>query len=183
MLKFDRSTPDWTPLVPGELGKLHLSGSQGDLDIFSVYMPTGSQASEGNDLPSMRGRIRSILARFFSSSSVLSLVGGDFNFVACDEDRYTKTSMTWSGRRDAAEQKDWEDQVELPHSLHELHQPMATHNSGIAWSRLDTGYSNHHVVEQMDARFGCSCLDWCPQLSHHRPVFFSKPGPLLAKRK
>ena len=49
---------------------------------------------------------------------------------------------------------------------------MATYDSGIARSRLDRVYANHHVSDQMDAKFGCACLDWVPHLSNHRPVVF-----------
>ena len=51
---------------------------------------------------------------------------------------------------------------------------MVTHSSGLARSRLDRVYSNHHVAEQLDSRLGCACLDWVPQLSHHRPIVFFK---------
>ena len=173
LAKFELASPTWTPLVTGEVGKLHLSGNSGDLDIFSVYMPTGNQAGDRGDLAGLRGGIRGVLANnIVGQMMALSTIGGDFNFVTSNEDRYTKATMSWSGHKDAAEQKDWEDRLEKPHGLHELHQPMATHNSGVARSRLDRLYTNHHVAEQLDSRFGCSCLDWCPQHSHHRPVVF-----------
>ena len=42
------------------------------------------------------------------------------NFVPCNEDRFTKKSMSWSGSRDHEEQVDWERKMEAPHGLREL---------------------------------------------------------------
>ena len=58
-----------------------------------------------------------------------------------------------------------------------FNQPMATHDSGHVKSRLDRVYTNHHVCDQIDSRFGCACLDWAPHLSHHRPVVFFRHRP------
>ena len=171
--KFKRKPPEWIPVVAGEVGCLRLFGEEGDLDIYSIYLPTGNQAVEGASLSSLRDHVRTHIGSTLRPyNQALSILGGDFNYVTDPEDRYSKETMSWSGGKDEKDQKDWVDKVEERHRVHEIYQPMATHSSGRARSRLDRVYSNHHVGDQLDARYGCACLDWAPHLSHHRPVTF-----------
>ena len=55
-----------------------------------------------------------------------------------------------------------------------MQQPMATHDSCLARSRLDRVYIAQHEAEQLDSQLGCSPLEWRKDLSHHRPVLFFK---------
>ena len=154
---------------------LSLKGPAGNLDIFSLYLPTGGQADEEDDsLVALRSGIRKGLNKAIKDKlHALTLVGGDMNYVTSPEDRFSKSSMRWSGAKDSKEQEEWVELVEKVHGLHEIFQPMATHSSGRARSRLDRIYSNHHVADQLNAKLSCACLEWVPHLSHHRPVIFN----------
>ncbi len=91
--------------------------------------------------------------------------------------------MQWSGERDIREHLDWQAKLGDKHSFHEIYQPMATHDSGLARSRLDRIYSNQHVSDQLDAKYGCAALDWVQHLSHHRPVTFFRFKEKKSDRK
>ena len=117
--------------------------------------------------------IRSDIPRVMSPrTSALTIIGGDFNYVTDSEDRYAKASMQWTGAKDLREAEDWKNKIESPFAMHEIYQPVGTHSSGIARSRLDWVYVNNHVCDQQDAKYGCACVEWVPNLSHHRPVVF-----------
>jgi len=171
--KFKRRDPEWTALAAGEIGCLRLYGDEGDLDLFSIYLPTGNQARGGAGLQQLRDQRRATMAEGLRpNTQALTVIAGDFNYVTDPEDRYSKESMAWTGGKDEREQRDWATKVEDSHNFHEIYQPMATHDSALARSRLDRVYTNHHVADQLDARYGCACLDWAPHLSHHRPLAF-----------
>ena len=55
--------------------------------------------------------------------NVLTLMGGDFNWVVCDADRRTHATMATAGKRDAGEEKQFQTCVAQRHGLAELHQP------------------------------------------------------------
>jgi len=172
LMKFSRKSPEWIPVAQGEVSCLRLFGKEGDLDLFSIYMPTGNQAREGN-LRTARDTLRSKISMTLRPRThALSILAGDFNYVTDPEDRFTKKTMSWSGGKDECEQLDWASRVEEVHGIHEIYQPMATHDCGLARSRLDRIYSNHHTGDQLDSKYGCACLDWAPHLSSHRPVTF-----------
>lgn len=57
---------------------------------------------------------------------------------------------------------------------------MYTHDSGLARSRLDRVYANHHVADHLDKIFTCTALPWTP-LSAHRPLSFSRSTPRRKK--
>ena len=61
--------------------------------------------------------------------------------------------------------------------LHELHQPELTHASATSRSRLDTIYTNQHVIEQLDREVKSVALEWKPSLSNHRAVLMSRRAP------
>jgi len=47
---FASMPPQWIDISPGEIGCLQLTGSSGNLDLFSIYFPTGNQATPGSTL-------------------------------------------------------------------------------------------------------------------------------------
>ena len=171
--KFSSGPPQWSELVPGELACLHLRGQEGNLDLYSAYFPTGMQADEEATLFNKRALCRSRLHGHLSPGDLcLSIVGGDFNYVIADRDRINLRSLQHSGNSDARDQNEWIGLFNGAKELQELHQDMATHATSQVRSRLDRVYTSQHLANQLDSRLGCTPLDWCPDLSHHRPLAF-----------
>ena len=142
---------------------------------MATYFPTGKSGDLENSLKLQREELRSGVARcIYDSDSVLTIIAGDFNWVSSPEDRCTKASGDESGGRDQVEEADWDTKVLKGKGAHELWQPMATHDSALARSRLDRVYATQHVIDQVDSQLACFALEWCPTLSNHRPVAFSK---------
>ena len=173
--QFSSKPPQWIHIQKGEAAVLRLSGPSGDLDLFVSYFPTGNQRNEDSSLSDLRFSLRAKLAEMVRPpSQALSLIAGDFNYVVSPEDRWTKSSAANSRVDDRSEQSHWESLLEGNLGLHELFQPMATHDNSASRSRIDRVYSNGHVVDQLDFQQGIAALEWCPKLSNHRPVIFFK---------
>ena len=176
MNKFKAHEPVWGEIHKGEAAILQLQGSEGNLDLFTVYMPTGNAASTDQERKSLllqRCNIRTKIAdRIKSPHGALSIIGGDFNYVTGNRERWTLAKGDWSSTDNSADQKDFLEKMG-PHSgMHELHQEHVTHRSGLAQSRLDRVYTNQHTAEQLDCSLGCAALEWDTEISHHRPVIF-----------
>jgi len=176
--KFNSQEPVWGEIHKGEAAMLQLQGKEGNLDLFSIYLPTGKAGSteqEKLSLLQQRGNIRRKVAdRIKLPHSALSILGGDFNYVTGDQDRWTLAKGDWSNTDNSADQKDFLDKMGPKTGLHELHQEHATHRNGLAQSRLDRVYINQHCSEQLDSSLGCAALEWDPSISDHRPVIFFK---------
>ena len=56
------------------------------------------------------------------------------------------------------------------------YQPLLTHNSALARSRLDRVYRNQHLAEQLDRRLVCAASE-ATQLSAHRAISFARRLP------
>ena len=82
-----------------------------------------------------------------------------------------------SGEGGAAEAEQWVRDMWSPGGLHELHQLVLTHCSGLARSRLGRAYNNHALVNQLDRDYFCLALP-PTGLSHHRPISFGRRGPV-----
>ena len=95
-------------------------------------------------------------------------------------DRWSKEAADWSSMADHREMEDWDNTFGGRNcALSELYQPHGTHDSAGARSRLDRVYVSSGIAEQLDAQLGCATLDWCKNLSDHRPlVFFRRVGKL-----
>jgi len=107
--KFQLADPKWFESVEGEAGVLRVRGSQGNLDLFSFYKPTGNQTGRGPSLQSLRSQIHTRLAAFVQRpDKCLTIMGGDFNYVSAHHDRWTKATADWSGRRDDGDEQDWQ---------------------------------------------------------------------------
>ena len=59
----------------------------------------------------------------------------------------------------------------------ELCQANMTHSSATSRSRFDRLYTNQHTSEQLDRKLTAVTLEWVPNLSNHRAVFFSRTRP------
>ena len=164
-------------LVTGRVGRLPLRGPQGALDLYVVYMPTGSNTSwERIQI------MRTIAMHMQSQSQVLSLVMGDFNFAAHVRDRWSKVQGNWSGDTDKVDQQEFNKLLGGPFHLHEIHQPSFTCDSARARSRIDRIYSNHHACDQLDRSYSCNVLLWT-DLSQHRPLSFNRVSPNRTRKK
>ena len=108
----------------------------------------------------------------------LSVLMGDFNWVAHPEDRWHKADGRYTGYRDARDETHFQTTLARPFALHELRQPAATHDNAHARSRLDRVYWNQPLSEQLDRLILCTALEWVPHLSAHRAVAFSRSRPL-----
>ncbi|CAK0893710.1 unnamed protein product, partial [Prorocentrum cordatum] len=80
----------------------------------------------------------------------LTVLGGDFNYVATQEDRMTLATQRPSGRRDAGEEAHFQAALGRRHGLHELSQGEHTHAAAGSRARLDIIYMNFHAAEQLD---------------------------------
>ena len=131
---------------------LRLRGRAGSLDVHVVYFATGTDgmvvprgapqpAGVGDDVLRQRRRMRAeVAAAMAPQSEVLSLLVGDFNWVARREDRISKGSGDFSGQADAREEVEATEVLWRPHGLYELRQGEPTHENAMVWSRLDRAY-------------------------------------------
>ena len=178
---FNPLGPDsWTEISKGRVGRLRLEGPSGDVDLYVTYFDSGATA----EIRAARRRLAHTLSANMSPHSRrLSIVMGDFNFVTVKEDRSTLATSQWSGESDLAEAELFDKILWKPHSFHELWQPHKTHQSGLASSRLDRVYSNHHVSDQLDRVYTCCALPPVPNLSAHNPISFARQIPREAGPK
>ncbi len=80
------SPPSWIEVVPGEVACLRLQGEHGCLDLYSVYFPTGMAGIGEESNFDKRCACRTRLANHLRApEQVLSIVGGDFNYVTKPE--------------------------------------------------------------------------------------------------
>ena len=184
--QFDAAPPNWIETVPGRAAVLQLRGNAGALDLHVVYFATGSDgmvvprgaaipAGVDEDARRQRRQMRTALAgRMAPASEALSIVMGDFNWVARREDRVSKATGDATGQTDAAEERHAEEVLYQPHGLYELRQEEPTHENAACRSRLDRAYWNADVAGQLDRSLLCSALEWVPHLSAHRALAFSR---------
>ena len=181
----------WQVLWPGRAGRLRLRGREGALDLIACYFHSGATVMEADlygdpdaqrtscsSFPVLRALLRDRLARHVANASqVLSILGGDFNWVTDAADRRTRSGATASGNRDAREERHFQAVLGRPFGLQEMHQAEMTFASTRARSRLDRVYCNQHVAEQLDRNIRAIALEWKPQVSDHRAVLFSRRLP------
>jgi exonuclease III len=170
LAKFNPVTNEsWVEIEQGRAGVLRLRGAEGALDIFVLYHHTGSSALAKAARDSTRTNISAAVR---PQPEVLSILMGDFNYVAHKRDRFSKVDANWSDNEDATEERRFCRILRDPFGFCELEQEEYTHDSARGRSRLDRIYSNHHLTDQLDRRIGCAALAWVRQLSAHRPVAF-----------
>ena len=99
--KFNPCLPtDWQEIEPGRSAILHLKGPQVAIDIVVIYWATG----EGSK--ASRRRSREVLAgQIAPAYKVLTVLAGDFNYVADRSDRICEktAALTGAGGQDDAE--------------------------------------------------------------------------------
>ena len=187
---FDQSLTQWIEVVPGRAAILRLKGPQGALDIHAVYFATGKSTilqtvtesdqsqSEHSNIRRQRQSMRCRMANHcLPQNTCLTVMAGDFNWVTMPQDRVSLTSAQFSTTDDSKDEQHWKTAVAQPIGLHELHQPLHTHSSAQARSRLDRVYWNQHFAEQLDRTLTCTTLEWQPSLSAHRAISFARKTP------
>ena len=108
---------------------------------------------------------------------MLSVLGGDFNWVTANSDRISISTASPSMRNDNGEDNHFKNHISIPHDLHEMFQSEPTHASASTRSRLDRIYCNQHVSEQLDRHLKVAALEWKVEVSNHRAVLFSRMLP------
>jgi hypothetical protein len=187
LMNFVAELTSWEEIVPGRAAVLRLRGPQGALDLHAVYFATGTPSLIAPQTPvetatvpihEQRQDMRTaVAAACCPSEEVLSIISGDFNWVAEPAGRVAKVNAEQSGGQDAKEERHWRQVLSLPLQFHELRQDGHTHDSALARSRLDRVYWNQAPSEQLDRQISCAALEWVPRLSAHRAVAFARRRP------
>ena len=116
-----------------------------------AYFPTGAGLTEhdyygfsaaeverASSFHGLRSCLRSRLSRAIAPrTSALTVIGGDFNYVADPFDRMSTTSGLCTGRRDTSEERHFQNVISTPFGLTEMYQPEPTHASASSRARLD----------------------------------------------
>ena len=180
LLNFNAVTDDsWEEVEPGRAAVLRLRGPQGALDIFVLYHHTGASTQAKSSRSSTRAFLSTAIQ---PQAEVLSILMGDFNYVAHHRDRFNKANNNGVESSDGTEESSFRRVLGEPFDLCELQQEEYTHDSALGRSRLDRVYSNHHLSDQLDRRIGCVALNWVPWFSAHRPlVFFDRLAPRIRR--
>ena len=154
----------WVPMETGRLARLELSGAQGKLNIYIVYLHPSSVSSQAESIRTLAQSLQ---------AGEHNIVLGDFNFVAHAHDRIDKASarFTGKGNRDIASSRSWE-QLIAP-KLTEFEQGDYTFEGHSCWSRIDRAYTNLHSALIASKQVACNVLH-CPRhLSEHKPIAIS----------
>ena len=175
----DGTWGEWVEVSPGRAAILRLEGARGNLDIATIYLPTGNARRE-------RDAIRDRLARKLRPpGSTLTIIIGDWNFTELRTDRLGYEMAEWSAHPETDEHKGWQNIIFTPFRLAEVWQEEMTHHTSLGTSRLDRAYANYNTTEQLYANWSTTALEWCPQLSTHRPILIRRTAdtkPTSAKR-
>ena len=167
-----QNTPTWKVHKEGYVAQLSLSGLAGSLDLWCIYLPTGTQPNI--DKEQREHLIQIIAENCRPHTQCLTILGGDWNFAQHEHDRMNIQDGSFTGSKDKNEATHCERQLLDPHKLHELHQEAYTYFHPIACSRLDRIYSNHHPATQLDSKYHCNTLKHHKNLSKHCPVSFGR---------
>ena len=195
--KFTLAEPEWMEPEAGRLATLRLHGASGNLDLVVCYLPTGVARSLHPGIASacpstphlcdvppaiLRAQREAMVRRIpplLRPTEAMTVLGGDFNFVVSNEDRWNKSSGEFTGHHDSGEAAHWRRTV-ASSLLYELVQLEPTHEGPVSFGRLDRVYTNQPVVSQLDKRVFAVLLPWS-DLSQHRPLAFGRTSrPLQA---
>ncbi len=160
---------DWEDVEDGRAAVLRLRGPRGCLDVFVLYMDTGSTGTKGR-----RATMARLAAAMQPPDRALTILVGDFNFASKPHDRFNKHTGEWTGAQDAEDQEVFQRIVLDPFELHEWEQEHFTCDTAQARSRLDRVYVNQHLSSQLDRHYSCTPLEWVKHLSAHRPISFAR---------
>ena len=133
-------------LEQGRMARLAIRGQMGALDIYVNYWRAGETAEDRD------ARCASIakLARLLRPRhQVLSILGGDWNYVPTREDRWCASTGRHTGHKDHREQVAWNGAFRAPgyEKLTEFEQDDYTWTGNNAKSRLDRVYSSHSLED------------------------------------
>ena len=166
---------DWEEIEPGRLARLRLRGPQGNLDLWAAYLTTGEDPKA--DYTARKHTRHLLHDRLAPNTSTLSIVAGDWNYATHNNDRWCCSRQTWTGDNNRTEADEANEQTFHPHHLHELYQENHTYFSTKATSRIDRVYTNHHLSEQLDHKFGCNTLTRPAELSTHAALSYYRQRP------
>jgi len=165
---------DWEIIMPGRVAILRLNGALGSLDLVAVYLKTGDGKAERD---ARRRAIHLLSLKLRTPDQALTVMAGDWNFVREKGDRVDlEHSRISQAEADEAEHEEMMNTLLTPFRLHEIHQEAMTHCSSRVTSRIDRVYTNIHLADQLTRKWECSALEWCKDLSTHRPIHFSRTG-------
>ena len=142
-------------------------GPSGCMDIVVTYFDTSSSDCRQRVMRKLAGALR-------SSDSTLTVLTEDFNFVCNDKHRWCKDTSRWTSDRDISDAKNFKDNICKTFQLAEWAQPHPTCETAKARSRIDRVYCNQHLSNQLDRVCSAHALEWCPELSIHRPLSFAR---------
>ena len=149
----------------GHVHGIIMRGKQGSLDIFNCYLDPVSAERRVRQLQLLTSKVR-------DSSNTLTVVGGDFNFIASAGDRINRVTLEASKQDDSDCQEAWRGVVQAA-SLVEFPQSDFTHRSGICYSRLDRVYASSHPSDDALYDIAVGVLPWSGG-SAHLPVRASR---------
>ena len=90
-----------TEIIPGRVGGLQLTGPEGCLDIWCVYLTPGGARAERTQ------QVRALISGMRPATQALTAVGGDWNFAAETYDRGSLDAMTFAANTSTAERKEF----------------------------------------------------------------------------
>ena len=166
---------DWEEFEAGRLARLQLRGPDGNLDLWAVYLTTGEGTNK--DYQARKHTRKLLHGNMTSHTTTLSIVTGDWNYVVHHNDRWGCSGQNWTGDKDHKEAEEANEDTFHPHNLHELYQENHTYFSTKATSRIDRTYTNHHLSDQLDHKFGCTALSRQKELSLHAAISYYRQRP------
>ena len=163
---------DWTILVVGRLARLTLTGPNGKLCIYAVYL---DPSSAENQVQAIHELERSL------DPHAHNLIAGDFNFVEFHTDRLAKLTANTSLIEDRKQTEAWK-RLAAQCTLQEFEQPHFTCEHSHGWSRIDRVYTDLHKANLLCHDTFCTLLTYPRHLSDHSPVSFGmKDKPRRSK--
>ncbi|CAK0812334.1 unnamed protein product, partial [Prorocentrum cordatum] len=118
--------------------------------IEAGFDPVGRRVSKLELREALRRRLA---VQVRPRDQIMSMIVGDFNFMASEADRTCKSSAAAAGGRDYRDSSRWRDLLGVPFGFHEVYQPEPTSASPNPQSRLDRACSNQCDTEYMDKSF------------------------------
>ena len=163
------ATAKWSEEVdPGRAGILRLDGPSGSLDIVVLYLKTGNGPEHRKEREDTIGKVSRFLR---PQSEALTIVMGDWNFVREHEDRVNLEHWDPEANRQDVREHDRVAEILLdPKGLWEVYQSETTHHSTLCASRIDRVYANPHLSCNYTGEWRSRAMDWCKELSTHRPI-------------
>ena len=161
---------DWEIVIPGRVGILHLKGPLGNFDIVCLYLDAHSTDDRCRAMRKLANRLRSHL-------TTLTMLVGDFNFVAEDQGRWSSRAERYAMNGDAREAEFMQEHLLNRFKFAEVQQDQYTCEVKQARAKLDRVYLNQHVSHQLDKHCIASVGRWVNDLSAHRSIRCCRSSP------